>query len=222
MPGLPDRDIDINVSVGVASHTLGTDPSSLLRQADAALSQAKTVGSVQHWHPTTSARTLEPRPHTRRRNTSHPPAYASASADATAAPPWRCWFDAADIAPLADHAATSRHHRRTSAEDALIQDCPGGMEVIAEAGYVTAYSTGWPEPLRAAHNPDSVIYATATATEGLRVPARPHLPQVAHLHLDAGDVDTIHTAADWGGLVEVTVTGEDATFTVTRGAIAGR
>jgi len=58
VPGGPGRAIDINVSIGVASHTLGTDPSSLLHQADAALSQAKAAGSVQHWHPTTCARTL--------------------------------------------------------------------------------------------------------------------------------------------------------------------
>jgi two-component system cell cycle response regulator len=43
--------ISVNISVGVAGHTLGTDTAALLRQADHALTAAKATGTVIRAHP---------------------------------------------------------------------------------------------------------------------------------------------------------------------------
>ena len=41
----------MNISVGVAAHTLGTDTTALLRRADHALTVAKATGTVIRAHP---------------------------------------------------------------------------------------------------------------------------------------------------------------------------
>jgi diguanylate cyclase len=203
--------IDIAVSVGVASHTLGTDPATLLRQADTALATAKPIGTVMHWHPGASVPPTSPRPRHRHRDLtkSTPPAPAGVTA-------WRCWFAAAAILGLAQHATTMRHHRRNATEEELLQDCPGGLEIITEGGYVTAYSTGWPAQLRNPHDPDSIVGVDATATDGAPQQHGAHLPHIAHIHLDPETMDALQHAADWDGGIEVTVTGDNATFTLTR------
>jgi two-component system cell cycle response regulator len=43
--------ISVNISVGVAAHTLGTDAAALLRRADHALTTAKATGTVIRDHP---------------------------------------------------------------------------------------------------------------------------------------------------------------------------
>lgn len=170
---------------------------------------------MYRFYPGASAPVALPRPRHRQRD-QRPAAADTAVGSGTV--PWRCWFDAAEITPLADHAITTPHHHRTDAEDALIQDCPGGLAVVADGGYVTAFSTGFPQPLRDPHNPDTVVHAAAMDSD--EPPALGTL--AAHLHLDAEAIDAIHRAAGWGGLLEVTVTGQDATFTLTRNSNASR
>ena len=49
---IPDTDgIAVNISVGVAAHTLGTDTAALMRRADHALTVAKATGTVIRAHP---------------------------------------------------------------------------------------------------------------------------------------------------------------------------
>jgi diguanylate cyclase (GGDEF)-like protein len=213
------RQIAVHISVGVAGHRIGTDSTTLLRQADTALSQAKPAGTVVRWHPGTPAPTITARPRHRQRDL-HPDLDVAGGGVQDWPPTWRCWFDASHVIGLANHAVASRHHRRTDAEEDLLQDCPGGLEIVTDSGYVTVYSTGWPQPLRDPHNPDSVVHAAATRTDPLPAAAGPRLPHVAHLHLDA--VDAIHVAANRNGLLEVTVIGETATFTLVRHATTGR
>lgn len=97
-----------------------------------------------------------------------------------------------------------------------MQDCPGGLEIITDGGYVTAYSTGWPAPLRNPHDPHSILSVDATAADGQPPQHGVHLPHVAHIHLDPAAIDALEHAADWNGGIEVTVTGDHATFTLTR------
>ena len=89
--------------------------------------------------------------------------------------------------------------------------CTGGFAITTFAGLVTAASTGWP-PLP---GPDRVRTVLPVHTDPPPFPgvgAR----LVAHLHLNRVAVDAIHRAADWGGLLAVTVHGDQATFTLTR------
>lgn len=208
---LPDgQQITVWVSVGVAAHRPGIDSAGLLRHADAALARAKTSGGVAAWHPDTPPQSGRARRHPGdRRGTTR---WAPPGSDP--AQVWRCWFDAGDLAPLADHATITRHHMRTDGEDELVRDCPGGLAITADGDQVTACSTGWPPPLFDPYDPDRVRMAHATDTDP--PPDGPDEPVVAHMHLDPEAVDAIHTAADWGGLLEVTVVGDTAAFTLTR------
>ncbi len=202
--------IEVAISVGVASYTVGTDPATLLRQADTALANAKPIGTVMHWRPGASAPPTSPRPCHRQRDLTQ---VKPAAPDGI--PRWRCRFDAAMILPLAQHAATMRHHRRTRAEETLLQDCPGGIEIVVEDGYVTAYSSGWPALLRDPRDPHSIVGVIATAAHD--APGDfPDFSDPAHIHLDQPAMDALQHAADWNGGIEVTVTGDHATFTLTR------
>ena len=55
----------MNISVGVAAHTLGTDTAALMRRADHALTVAKATGTVIRAHPGQPP-PLPQRPHLRR------------------------------------------------------------------------------------------------------------------------------------------------------------
>ena len=214
---LPDgHRAGIQVSIGVATHRIGINSAELLRQADTALAQAKQIHSVVQWRPGARIPSTVGRPRRRQRD-QHLPAESHGGGRS-----WRCWFDAMDMLPLAYHAAAARHHQRTDGEHDLIQDCPGGLAIVADGGHITAHSTGWPAPLREAHDPGTVLYATAVDTETPPATPGPHTETVAHIHLNAEAVEAIHRAANWGGLLEITVTAEQATFTLTRptGAIS--
>lgn len=134
---------------------------------------------------------------------------------------WRCWFDATDLAPLADHATITPHHQQSDLEDAAGMRCPGGIAIASHGGLVTAVSTGQPPLLGDPHDPDQVRTAYPVYSEP--PPLAGWVTQrIAHIHLDATAVDAIHRAADWGGVLAVTVHREQATFTLTRPTTGGR
>lgn len=128
---------------------------------------------------------------------------------------WRCWFDAADLVALADHSTVAADHQRSNLEHATGARCPGGIEIVAHGGLVTAVSTGWPPLLADLGDPALVRTAYPVHTDPPPCPGRGR-PVLAHIHLDLVALGAIHRAADWGGLLAVTVRGEQATFTLTR------
>ncbi len=133
---------------------------------------------------------------------------------------WRCWFDATDLVPLADHAAITPHHRRGGFEAAAGVRCPGGIAIASHGGLVTAVSTGWPPLLGDPHDAGQVRTAYPVHTDPPPLPGL-GTHQVAHIHLDAAALDAVHRAADWGGVLAVTVHGPHATFTLTRPTTGG-
>jgi diguanylate cyclase (GGDEF)-like protein len=206
---LPGGDqVTVSVSVGVAGHRFGIGPAHLLRQADTALARAKEVRWVARWNHGAQVPVIVPRPRIRQRD--RRPAAPHPVAEGPV--PWRCRFNAAGIAPLAAHALRTSHHHRTDSEDRIGRECGGGLAIIADGGYVTAYSTGFPQPLHDRHDPATVVYSEAVDHDELDIGCRLE----AHLHLDERAVDAICHAAEQDGLVEMTVRGDNATFALTR------